>query len=155
MSQKFDEGGAKGLLLVNLGVAGDGCRIILDSKEDNVIPNETDDDNQDEDVAGDEAATETETETGSTEEVVQEEGLIDISEVRIKLQELLLCTPLDTVQLVPQLEELRESYAALEEEGFTDNRIVQKVTVSSTKTIVYWNIENRFFPQIVLFFRNE
>jgi len=33
MSKTFDEGGAKGLLLVNLGVASDSCRIVFDSSE--------------------------------------------------------------------------------------------------------------------------
>ena len=33
MSKSFDEGGAKGLLLVNLGVASDSCRIVFDSNE--------------------------------------------------------------------------------------------------------------------------
>ena len=39
MSKAFDEGGAKGLLLNNLGVARDGCRIEFDSKEDSVTEN--------------------------------------------------------------------------------------------------------------------
>src|SRR6056300_149732 len=33
MSKAFDEGGAKGLLLGNLGVAQNGCHIVFDSKE--------------------------------------------------------------------------------------------------------------------------
>jgi condensin complex subunit 2 len=34
MSKSFNEGGAKGLLLGNLGVSQHGCRIVFDSKED-------------------------------------------------------------------------------------------------------------------------
>ena len=34
MSKTFDEGGAKGLLLVNLGVGSSGCNIVFDSKEE-------------------------------------------------------------------------------------------------------------------------
>ena len=34
MSKTFDEGGAKGLLLVNLGVGQRGCNIVFDSKEE-------------------------------------------------------------------------------------------------------------------------
>ena len=34
MSKTFDEGGAKGLLLVNLGVGSNGCNIVFDSKEE-------------------------------------------------------------------------------------------------------------------------
>ena len=126
MSQKFDEGGAKGLLLVNLGVASDGCRIILDSKEDvmedvecdNTNSNNEDDQNEEENVAS---------KTNSSE---RNEGEIDITEISSKLQELLLCSPLHSIQLVPQLEELRVSYAALEEEGFTDDKIDRKLNVS-------------------------
>eukprot|EP00956_Cyclotella_meneghiniana_P005412 scaffold6809_cov18-Cyclotella_meneghiniana.AAC.1 len=33
MSKAFDEGGAKGLLLGNLGVSSKGCQIVFDSKE--------------------------------------------------------------------------------------------------------------------------
>src|SRR6056300_1148335 len=33
ISKVFDEGGAKGLLLGNLGVAQNGCHIVFDSKE--------------------------------------------------------------------------------------------------------------------------
>jgi len=79
MSQKFDEGGAKGLLLVNLGVASDGCRIVLDSKEDSVaditteisVPITVDDDD------------------GIMKNTVKvinarEDGLIEISDLRLK-----------------------------------------------------------------------
>jgi condensin complex subunit 2 len=134
MSQKFDEGGAKGLLLVNLGVASDGCRIILDSKEDTEA-----------DTESHPSALETETHAetnvvspGESEAVEQsdtemiiEEGEIDIFEISNKLQELLLCSPLESIQLVPQLEELRSTYAALEAEGFSDQRNVKKLNVSS------------------------
>jgi hypothetical protein len=34
MSKTFDEGGAKGLLLVNLGVGPKGCNIVFDSKQE-------------------------------------------------------------------------------------------------------------------------
>jgi len=34
MSKKFDEGGAKGLLLANLDIAWDNCAIVFDSKDD-------------------------------------------------------------------------------------------------------------------------
>jgi len=125
MSQKFDEGGAKGLLLVNLGVASNGCRIVLDSKEgeeeDHVDNGEMKDDN--------------------TEMAAVEEGEIDISELKSKLQELLICSPLETIQLVPQLEELRDSYAALEAEGFSDQRIAKKMNVSSTNCAHHRSIQ--------------
>lgn len=115
MSQKFDEGGAKGLLLVNLGVASDGCRIVLDSKEDSVaditseiivpIADADDDENMESRVEVNNA---------------REDGLIEISNLRLKLQELLLYSPIDSIQLVPQLSDLRSKYAELEAEGFVD-----------------------------------
>ena len=41
MSKVFDKGGAKGLLLIKLDVATDGCRIVLDTKkEDSLLPTE-------------------------------------------------------------------------------------------------------------------
>ena len=133
LSQKFDEGGAKGLLLVNLGVAHDGCRIILDSKEDSVVrgvegevdvesePVTTLQDDGMEDIEG---VTRT---TGDAEALSEsnisyehaEEGMVDISGLSNKLQELLLCSPLESTPLVPQLEEMRMTYEALEEEGFS------------------------------------
>ena len=132
MSQKFDEGGAKGLLLVNLGVASDGCRIVLDSKEDSVTDNNrnescTDIDNND-DI--NQSSEDLDTDNNPNVDSINIEGEIDISELSNKLQELLLCSPLESIQLVPQLEELRVSYAALEEEGFTDTSKVQKLKVS-------------------------
>mmetsp|Transcript_17693 Transcript_17693/g.35285 ORF Transcript_17693/g.35285 Transcript_17693/m.35285 type:complete len:1034 (+) Transcript_17693:123-3224(+) len=39
MSATFDEGGAKGMLLNNLGVAADGCGIVFDSNEDTAAKN--------------------------------------------------------------------------------------------------------------------
>ena len=66
MSQKFDEGGAKGLLLVNLGLANDGCRIVLDSKEDSTSSS----------IGAQESDPVEETEQP---EMHREEGMIDIS----------------------------------------------------------------------------
>lgn len=122
MSQKFDEGGAKGLLLVNLGVASDGCRIVLDSKEDSVADSTdilapiTDDDNNEK------------VENTFENKRAREDGLIDISNLRLKLQELLLYSPIDSIQLVPQLSDLRSKYAELEADGFigTDDVAVSK-----------------------------
>ena len=128
MSQKFDEGGAKGLLLVNLGVASDGCRMILDSKEDNTDEDENEPQGED-DVDKDLRMEDNESNESPN---CIEEGMVDISDICSKLQELLLCSPLESIQLVPQLEELRDTYNALEEEGYTDKSKVQKLTVSSS-----------------------
>ena len=134
LSQKFDEGGAKGLLLVNLGVAQDGCRIILDSKEDSTVPTLEVEENEDTDplVEGDDNAMESEDiqVEVSNEEAVSlkessickehiEEGMVDISGISSKLQELLMSSPLEATALVPQLEDMRIAYEELEEEGFS------------------------------------
>jgi len=105
MSKKFDEGGAKGLLLVNLGVANDGCRIVLDSKEDS---------GADESVEP-ELVDETDEEANS-----QKEGMLDITTLAKILEKKLNDTAIDSIQLVPQLSELRQMYTVLEEEGYVE-----------------------------------
>jgi hypothetical protein len=148
MSQKFDEGGAKGLLLVNLGVASDGCRIVLDSKEDNITENDNNDPNMDaniDDIDNENTDDSSSNINGklnnqSEDDYIREEGEIDIAEVSSKLQELLLCSPLESIQLVPQLEELRASYDALEEEGFTDKSKCHKINVSISRAFYFAGI---------------
>ena len=133
LSQKFDEGGAKGLLLVNLGVAQDGCRIILDSKEDSRVPTLEAEENEDNDpiIQGEESediqVDITNEEAGDSMSLNEtsickehiEEGMVDISGISNKLQELLMSSPLDATALVPQLEDMRIAYEELEEEGFS------------------------------------
>lgn len=89
MSKTFDEGGAKGLLLVNLGVGSRGCNIVFDSKEEEKV------DYSD-----------------------GLEGMVDITGLTAKLDSLMSSTPLETLELVPQLRTLRQEYAVLEDEGF-------------------------------------
>lgn len=102
MSKTFDEGGAKGLLLANLGVGQHGCNIVFDSKE-------------------------AEDETKFTDEdQLEEEGLIDISSLSQKLHSLLDGVPLESLQLVPQLRTLREEFNILNKEGFVDNDLRKK-----------------------------
>ena len=156
MSQKFDEGGAKGLLLVNLGVAADGCRIVLDSKEDTQATiddsnsshslSQTNDEitesvvsckHQEEKVTDDNQTQEHHTDAN----LEQNEGTIDISCLSQKLQELLLCSPIDTLQLVPQLENLRTEYKHLEAEGFVDEKTIrEKVNLCKDCAMVYNNL---------------
>lgn len=124
MSQKFDEGGAKGLLLNNLGVANDGCRIILDSKEDTSeeIPELTEEEM-----------------TGLTEENEKhKEGLVDLTALMTKFGESRSSYSIESTNFVPQLEELRESYAALELEGFVD----AAKNIKKSKTNRYANDED-------------
>ena len=147
MSKAFDEGGAKGLLLGNLGVAHNGCRIVFDSKEkkDEVIVAVKEVDDDDELVKKDEELTlthddETVQETKKEEEendnddktmkefginpeeaVVWKESEIDISSFAAKLESMLASYGAPTsasVPFVPQLESLREDYATLEREGY-------------------------------------
>jgi len=90
MSKTFDEGGARGLLLVNLGVGANGCNIVFDSKEEEKV------DYND-----------------------GLEGMVDITGLTAKLDSLISSTQqLETLELVPQLRTLRQEYAVLEDEGF-------------------------------------
>jgi condensin complex subunit 2 len=89
MSKTFDEGGAKGLLLVNLAVGSNGCNIVFDSKEEEKV-----------------------------EYNDEQEGMVDITGLTAKLDSLMGSLPLATVELVPQLRTLRQEYAVLEDEGF-------------------------------------
>jgi len=141
MSKAFDEGGAKGLLLNNLGVARDGCRIEFDSKEDtvteSVVPEATieeDDEAIDEDIGGsndEDKAMDSDVDevpAGVDEEGGppiandnREEGMVDITSLVTKLQEVLNGSSLESLPFVPQLEMLRADYAALEADGFADD----------------------------------
>ena len=102
MSKAFDEGGAKGLLLANLGVGENGCNIVFDS---------TADCDEDEEKSPD--STE-----GASESNIPKESLMDIGFLTTKLQEATEEASVDTLPLVPQLTSLRAEHAQLEEEGF-------------------------------------
>ena len=91
MSRIFDEGGAKGLLLANLGVGKQGCNIVFDSSLD------------------DEAEKEKETKNLK---------VMNTSTLTSKLESMLQENTVASLTLVPQLASLREDYAVLEEEGF-------------------------------------
>lgn len=121
MSKTFDEGGAKGLLLVNLGVGANGCNIVFDSKEEATS------------IAQDGGGEEKEAEDAPT---VRQEGMIDISSLTTKLDSLLGGESLESIPLVPQLKSLRQEYEQLESEGFVDHN-VPKTKVRKTFVIVY------------------
>ena len=121
MSKTFDEGGAKGLLLVNLGVGSDGCNIVFDSSStDGSKP-----DNGSNEEARAEGSKVTEEATPR-----REEGMVDISNLTTKLDGLLQDSSsgmwpdttstdaLESLPLVPQLASLRAQFADLEAQGF-------------------------------------
>ena len=130
MSKSFDEGGAKGLLLGNLGVSQHGCHIVFDSKnedeeDDGVkkldkINEEEDEENEDINDKGGEDG-DNEFNIDPEEAKVWNEGEIDITNLASKLESMLASyghRTSDSVPFVPQLESLRRDYAILEEEGF-------------------------------------
>ncbi len=140
MSQKFDEGGAKGLLLVNLSVANDGCRIVLDSKElkdgddagDEDENEEGSDEVLDANENGEKAidANESRSNDIDDKQMPREEGMVDITCLTRKLRDFLSLKPLDSYDIAPQLEDLRKSYDVLEEEGYVDAGKALKPKVS-------------------------
>ena len=98
MSKKFDEGGAKGLLLVNLGTGDNNCNIVFDtSSHEN----------------------EMESERSQTEDDPNQ-VYIDCSCLQRKLEEILDGQSTDSFPLVHQLAGLRVDFSDLEEEGFVD-----------------------------------
>ena len=144
MSKAFDEGGAKGLLLGNLGVSQRGCHIVFDSKEDEA--EEEEDEMEEEEEEEEDEEGEGEGEEGKDEEAQEDaednedppaaaaeeavdphapawrEGDVDIADLAAKLAAALAShgrgtSPAD-VPCVPQLASLREDYARLEEEGY-------------------------------------
>ena len=102
MSKTFDEGGAKGLLLVNLGTGGNGCNIVFDS-------NLADDDDNEKVEDGNEG-------TGPADMTV------DVSSLTAELDSLLSGQSIHSLPLVPQLAGLRAEFSNLEEEGFVDHK---------------------------------
>ena len=115
MSKAFDEGGAKGLLLGNLGVSSKGCHIVFDSKEfvGEIVEEDQAYDKAIDNSNGEEAIDKKEEQIDTQE--------IDLSAFTTKLESLLTSYSVpnvDSVSFVPQLESLREEYSKLEEEGF-------------------------------------
>jgi condensin complex subunit 2 len=112
MSKTFDEGGAKGLLLVNLGIGGNGCNIVFDSSNDQQMNTES---MEDKDILNPEANDE-------DKPPRIEDGEIDISSQIQKIESTLSTgfadNSIESIPLVPQLSGLRAEYALLEQQGF-------------------------------------
>lgn len=129
MSKSFDEGGAKGLLLGNLGVSDRGCHIVFDSKADDEAEKEEKldkideekedgDENEEEKKEGDE---EEDFDITPEEATVWKESEIDITNLASKLTSMLASyghRTSSSVPFVPQLESLRQDYTKLEGEGY-------------------------------------
>jgi condensin complex subunit 2 len=117
MSKNFDEGGAKGLLLANLGASfqenAGGCKIIFDSSLD-------DDANEDE------------AKQANTRDDLIKPGsiMVDVSTLAAKIDSLVAagaghsCHNLEDMLLVPQLASLRKQFLELEQGGFVDKHVV-------------------------------
>ena len=121
MSKSFDEGGAKGLLLGNLGVSSKGCHIVFDSKEELEAEAENKLEGISEVEETEEGMDVDNEEEKQDERVVWKEMEIDISGLSAKLDSMILAYGVkssDSVPFVPQLESLRNDYAILEENGF-------------------------------------
>jgi condensin complex subunit 2 len=142
MSKAFDEGGAKGLLLGNLGVAHNGCHIVFDSKEkteeesnvakDRIKEKGDDEDQQDDDKKMEEFGIDPE------EAIVWKESEIDITSFAAKLENLLASYGVQSsasVPFVPQLESLREDYATLEREGYVVDEKHNNMTKDGRKRL--------------------
>lgn len=99
MSKTFDEGGAKGLLLANLGVSLNGCNIVFDS----TLEDDEEEQKEEEDF------------TSTTEEEA-----MDVTSLVNKLESILNGQPIHLLPFVPQLATLRDEYAQLHQEGFVD-----------------------------------
>lgn len=119
MSKTFDEGGAKGLLLANLGVSRTGGNIVFDSSLD---------DEQDrftavveESKEGDEAVPPSTVTTS-----------VDVTSLVNKLEALLSVQgqSIQDVPLVPQLALLRQEFSILHHEGYVEQVGAVRITAA-------------------------
>jgi hypothetical protein len=122
MSKTFDEGGAKGLLLANLGVGTKGCSIVFDSKLEEA---------EEEVIAKDPAAEEEEKESEDWSK--HHDEFVNVSSLTSKLESLLAGLTVHSLPLVPQLSALRDEFAQLEREGFVEH--LERVRIA---VIIVW-----------------
>lgn len=140
MSKTFDEGGAKGLLLANLGVGYSGCNIVFDSTLENDEPtnnsmtmeNKVDDMNE------------------NIERREQSNSAVQVSSLINKLESLLSdasdnYSTIENVPLVPQLSALRDQYSDLGKDGYVEETAVS-VSIERGEVAIY------FFDHLVLKF---
>jgi condensin complex subunit 2 len=123
MSKTFDEGGAKGLLLANLGVGSSGCNIIFDS----TLDNEDVTAKRNDDVRGCDKA-ELKQNLDDAQPAMNATSTsnspVDVTSLIGKLESLLSNTPgnmaIENMPLVPQLASLRSQYSDLGKDGFVE-----------------------------------
>ena len=97
MSKTFDEGGAKGLLLANLGVSATGCNIVFDSSLDD------------------------KTEESKSEDAEKAAQMsVDVTSLTSKVESSLGGQSVHQLNLVPQLASLRSEFYQLETDGFVE-----------------------------------
>ena len=144
MSKTFDEGGAKGLLLANLGVGYSGCNIVFDSTLDNedvtatslTMDDEVDEFNRDEMQPNiEEVPPPVNTATNSNSSV-------DVTSLVGKLESLLSnatgnYSTIENMPLVPQLASLRNQYAELGKDGFVQEVGISVRIAKDPKKMVY------------------
>lgn len=111
MSKTFDEGGAKGLLLANLGVGYSGCNIVFDSTLENDEPKDI-------------SAT-----MENKAENIESHSAVRLSSLISKLESLLSETSethgtIENIALVPQLSALRDQYADLGKDGYVEETAI-------------------------------
>lgn len=118
VSKKFDEGGAKGLLLANLGVdINGGVRIVFDSTLD------------DEETKVDNTEVELDARTSHT-------TVVQVASLQSKLESQLETSghsSLNDLPLVPQLASLRLDHFHLSQEGFVDESYNNSVRYASSR----------------------
>ena len=153
MSKTFDEGGAKGLLLANLGVGYSGCSIVFDSTLDN------------DNIAASFIATNDKVNVfnpgnGQTDKdgapsdinVVRDSNFaIQVTGLICKLESLLSDSSrsnstIENMPLVPQLSSLRNQYADLGKDGFVEEVGISVRMTNNQKWLI--NLFSRYIPSL-------
>ena len=151
MSKNFDEGGAKGLLLANLGVGTSGCKIVFDSTLDEE-EKEEDEEEEDDATPADDVPQDIDAPDQTAPAPSSDKTAVDVTSLVAKLAALLISASggnednsrndantstystggnnnsnkmtVGNIPLVPQLISLREQFHDLNTEGFVDDAVV-------------------------------
>lgn len=127
MSKTFDEGGAKGLLLANLGVGCSGCNIVFDSTldDEDVTTTFSTIDEKADGFNKDEVQQNVEGSSIAAKATTSSHLAVDVTSLTGKLESLLSnvtgnYSTIENMPLVPQLASLRNKYAELGNNGFVE-----------------------------------